>query len=216
MIIGISGFIGSGKGTVGEYLVKEHGWKSVSFASSLKDAVSSIFCWPRHLLEGDTKESREWREIEDPWWSNKLGKPVTPRWVLQYIGTDVLRNHFDDRIWLLSVEKQITDYKGNVVITDVRFKNEMKMLKSMSNAYSVWVRKGELPDWYDTAYAANSDTFLHAPECAEAMETLGIHYSEWDWIGQPIDYTIFNCGSLGDLYQKTEQMLDDLHSRGFK
>ncbi len=211
MIIGISGFIGSGKGTVGDYLVSQHSWKSVSFASTLKDAVSSIFCWPRYLLEGDTKESREWREVEDAWWSNKLDKPVTPRWVLQHIGTDVLRTHFNNKIWLLSVEKQISDYAGNVVITDVRFKNEMKMLQSMPNAHSVWVRKGELPDWYDIAEAANSETFTHAPECSKAMDELGIHYSEWDWIGQPIDFTIENNGTLGDLYQKIDELLVKLN-----
>jgi hypothetical protein len=207
MIIGMSGFIGSGKGTVGDYLVSQHGWKSVSFAGTLKDAVSNIFCWPRHLLEGDTKEGREWREVEDTWWSNKLGKSITPRWVLQNIGTDVLRSHFDDRIWLLSVEKQIIDYTGNVVITDVRFKNEMKMVQSMPNAHSVWVIKGKLPDWYDIAEAANSETFTHAPECAKAMEEIGIHYSEWDWIGQPINYKIENNGTLGDLYQKVDDLL---------
>lgn len=210
MIIGISGFIGSGKGTVGDYLVSQHGWKSVSFASTLKDAVSNIFCWPRYLLEGDTKESREWREVEDTWWSNKLGYSVTPRWVLQHIGTDILRTHFNDSIWVLSVERQIADYRGNVVITDVRFKNEMRMLRSVPNAHSVWVKKGKLPEWYDTAEAANSDTFTHAPECAEAMEKLGIHSSEWDWIGQPFDYIIENNNTLGDLYQKIDNLLIEL------
>ena len=62
MIIGICGFIGSGKDTVADYLVNFHGFRRESFANSLKDAVAVVFGWDRILLEGRTKEAREWRE----------------------------------------------------------------------------------------------------------------------------------------------------------
>ena len=61
MIIGICGFIGSGKDTIADYLVNFHEFKRESFASSLKDAVSAVFGWNREMLEGRTKQSREWR-----------------------------------------------------------------------------------------------------------------------------------------------------------
>ena len=57
MLIGIIGLIGSGKGTVGDMLI-EQGFEHESFASSLKDAASSIFNWDRTLLEGITPASR--------------------------------------------------------------------------------------------------------------------------------------------------------------
>jgi ABC-type glutathione transport system ATPase component len=66
-IIGIVGFIGSGKDTVADYLVNFHRFKRESFANSLKDAVSQVFGWDRELLEGRTQESREWRETKDEW-----------------------------------------------------------------------------------------------------------------------------------------------------
>ena len=72
MLIGICGLIGSGKDTVAERLVTHHGYKRDSFAKSLKDAVSSMFNWDRKMLEGDTKESRAWREQPDEFWSKKL------------------------------------------------------------------------------------------------------------------------------------------------
>ena len=75
MIVGLLGYIGSGKGTVSSVLVNEYGFRQDSFASTLKDACSAIFGWERHMLEGDTKESREWREQVDPWWEEKLGRP---------------------------------------------------------------------------------------------------------------------------------------------
>jgi ferredoxin len=70
MIIGICGLIGSGKGTVADVLV-DQGFTKVSFADKLKDGVSTIFGWNRAMLEGDTDESRQWREqrlneLDDP------------------------------------------------------------------------------------------------------------------------------------------------------
>ena len=54
MLIGVVGLIGSGKGTVSDRLVEQHGYQKDSFAKSLKDAVASMFNWDRNLLEGDT------------------------------------------------------------------------------------------------------------------------------------------------------------------
>ena len=100
MLIGIVGLIGSGKDTVAERLVEKHGYIKDSFAKSLKDAVAAMFNWDRDMLEGDTVSSRHWREQADPFWSQRLGKSVTPRWVLQHFGTEVMRGHMYDGIWL--------------------------------------------------------------------------------------------------------------------
>ena len=59
-IIGICGFIGSGKDTAADYLVNFHGFRRDSFAATLKDAVGAVFGWDRELLEGRTKEARAW------------------------------------------------------------------------------------------------------------------------------------------------------------
>jgi hypothetical protein len=71
-IIGIVGFIGAGKDTAADYLVNFHEYRRESFAGTLKDAVSAVFGWDRTLLEGRTKEAREWREQVDPWWAHRL------------------------------------------------------------------------------------------------------------------------------------------------
>jgi hypothetical protein len=129
---------------------------------------------------------------------------VTPRWVLQYIGTDVFRTHFNTNIWLWSVEKQVADLGNRVVITDTRFPNEINLIRE-SGGKIIWVRKPDLPEWYDAALAQNQnlgyDMTKRYPD---------IHPSEWVWIGSPIDATIFNDGTLDELYGKVDQCLKDL------
>ena len=119
MILGISGLIGSGKGTVADYLVNNYQFKKDSFAASLKDACAYIFDWPRHLLEGDTTDSRQWREETDEWWSDKLNIPsFSPRLALQLIGTESLRDHFDQNIWFLTMQNRIRKNPNqNIVIS---------------------------------------------------------------------------------------------------
>ena len=196
-IVGVLGFIGSGKGTVGDYLVNQYGFKSASYAHSLKDAVASIFDWPRHLLEGDTAESRAWREVADLYWSNKMKKPITPRWVLQHVGTDVLRHHFEDNIWIWSLEKKLAGYNHSTVVTDVRFPNEIKMLQNM-NATLIWVRRNPEPQWADNA--------LLDIESVRAISS--VHPSEYEWINVANYNMIWNNGTLDDLYRKVDQCVN--------
>ena len=94
-IIGICGpLIGHGKDSAAGFLIAE-GYQRISFAGVLKDACANIFGWDRVLLEGNTPESRAFREMPDEWWSKRLDIPnFTPRYALQYVGTDVLRTHF--------------------------------------------------------------------------------------------------------------------------
>ena len=80
MIIGICGLIGAGKDTIADYLVNIHEFRRESFANTLKDSVAAVFGWDRNMLEGRTKQSREWREQPDQWWSERLGMSITPRW----------------------------------------------------------------------------------------------------------------------------------------
>ena len=107
MIIGICGLIGSGKGTVADILVEQHNYEKLSFADKLKDGVSSVFGWNREMLEGDTDESRKWREEADKFWTEETGETITPRLILQLFGTDCMRNGFFDGIWVSLVKQEL-------------------------------------------------------------------------------------------------------------
>jgi hypothetical protein len=203
MIIGICGFIGSGKDTAADYLVNFHEFKRESFASTLKDAVSAVFGWDRELLEGRTKQAREWREQVDPWWAERLGKPqLTPRWILQYWGTEVCRVGFHDDMWIASLENKLRKSTDHVVISDCRFPNEIRSIKEQGGQI-VWIQRGELPSWHIMAAKANhGDTFA-----AEKLKALGVHASETAWVGTKFDSIIDNNGSIDNLYQQLKNLV---------
>lgn len=203
MIIGVCGFIGSGKDTVADYLQNFHEFRRESFASTLKDAVAAVFGWDRTLLEGRTKEAREWREQIDPWWAERLSMPtLTPRWVLQYWGTEVCRKSFHDDIWIASLENKIRNSKDHVVISDCRFPNEIQSIRNAGGKI-VWVKRGDLPEWYDTALAAN----IGHNWALQNLKMQKIHASETAWVGTEFDSVIDNNGSIDDLYQQAKQLI---------
>lgn len=209
MILGVTGFIGSGKDTVADYLCTFHGFKRVSFAASLKDAVSAVFGWDRELLEGSTKTSREWREQKDEWWSNRLQMDITPRWVLQYWGTDVLRNHFHTDIWVASVENKLRQSKDNIVITDCRFANEVKAIKNVGGI-TMRISRGPKPEWYDAAVSFNKGEWgnMTWSLSREELRRKGVHASEYSSVGLDYDHYIENDGSIDDLHTKIQSIID--------
>ena len=203
-IIGIVGLIGSGKDTIADYLVNFHGYRRDSFANTLKDAVSAIFNWDRDLLEGRTSMARQWREQVDEWWSKRLNIPnLTPRYVLQQWGTEVVRKGFHDDTWIASLENKLRNSSDSSVVTDCRFPNEIKMIKGLDGKVLRVVR-GPDPEWYDVASQANKGD-------SEALDLMKnyykVHISEWAWAGTKFDYTIQNNGSIDELYEVVRNLV---------
>jgi hypothetical protein len=211
MIVGICGLIGAGKDTVADYLVNIHQFRRESFANTLKDAVSNVFGWDRELLEGRTKQSREWREQVDSWWSERLGMPnLTPRWVLQHWGTEVVRKGFHDDTWIASLENKIRKSKDDIVISDCRFTNEIVAIKR-AGGIVVRVVRGPEPEWYKFAEAVNEGpTNLSWSLAKTHLETYKIHASETAWIGTKFDAVIDNnADGMDNLYKQVKDLVQD-------
>jgi hypothetical protein len=206
-IIAICGFIGSGKDTIADYLVNFHGYRRESFANSLKDAVSVVFGWDREMLEGRTKQSREWRETKDEWWSARLKQDITPRWVLQYWGTEVVRKGFHDDMWVASLEHRLLSSKDDIVITDCRFPNEIRALKNVG-AIVLRVKRGPEPAWYNHAKNYNKGIKRIGWALGKTeLEKAKVHASEYSWVGSKFDYVVENDTTLDDLYASVEDIL---------
>lgn len=200
MIIGIFGFIGSGKNTVADYLQTRHSFKQMSWASSLKDTVSSVFNWDRQLLEGLTSEARDWREREDQWWSNRLGRKISPRIILQEWGTEVCRNHFHRDIWIASLENKIRNQTSNIVISDCRFANEQEAIKNLGGI-TIRVTRNPEPEWVKLAQV-NFEEFLK-------QNTL-VHSSEYSSVNLKYDHILDNNGTLEELQEKVNSLVEYL------
>jgi hypothetical protein len=209
IIIGVCGRIGSGKDTVADYLVNTHGFKRMSFAGSLKDSVSVIFGWDRELLEGRTRQSREWREKPDTWWAERLDIPnLTPRWILQHWGTEVCRQGFHNEIWIHSLEHKLENTTDNVVISDVRFPNEIDSIRRVGGLV-VKTTRGSDPDWWADAVTVNRGP-THNLGWATAVERLkkyNVHSSETAWAGTLFDAELNNNGSIDELYLQIKNLL---------
>lgn len=140
MIIGINGYSGSGKDTIGKIIQdiypNDH-WKIKKFAGKLKQIGSLLTGIPIKKFEDQdfkkTNLGQEWWTTCDEGW-----QPMTVRDFLQKLGTDGLRNGLHDNVW---VNALMADYKKieygddeqghypNWVITDTRFPNEAKAIK---------------------------------------------------------------------------------------
>lgn len=188
MIIGLTGSIGSGKDTVAGILVQKHKFQKRSAATKLKDILSVLFRWDRDLLEGNTVASRKWREQVDKYWADRFHLPhFSPRWALQHIGTDVLRNNFHPDIFVAQLELDITSCPDDIVVSDLRFPNEVKLIEDLGGFIV--------------------DVIRHPPLQSNA------HTSETSLKDHVANFEIMNDGTLQDLEWKVLDLLKIINSR---
>ena len=103
MLVGICGKAGSGKDTVGDYLVKEYHFKKISLADPIKRLVEDVFVLDKHTVYD--RVAREQPLEKWPGW--------TVRKLLQFIGTELFREKIDDAIWVKSLWYRICEDQGN-------------------------------------------------------------------------------------------------------
>lgn len=197
-VVGLMGRCGVGKNTTAEVLVR-HGFREISFAGRLKDVTAALFGWDRTMLEGNTCEARNQRECVDLYWSECLDLPdFSPRRALQLVGTDVLRRHFRDDLWILATGRDIYQALDDpsvagVVVTDVRFPNEARFLRDKFSAILGRVYRDENEcSWLDDGMAASRGESA----AAARLSALGVHESEWKWMALNSDVAFFNSDAL--------------------
>ena len=205
-VIGLSGFAGAGKSTVAEYLVRQHGFVRLSFAAAVKDIAAAAFAWDRQRLEGATPQDRAWREQSDDFWSERMGKPFTPRYALQYIGTDLFRTHMLPSIWADLVVAKIRQLgpEVNIVVDDVRFVNEREALRAEGALFLLLRRE----QFSSPLHAAMWDTARRGQFGVGIDKPITIHPSEWDWLRDLTvanDAVIVNQGSYDELYAVVDE-----------
>jgi hypothetical protein len=146
MIIGVSGYSGSGKDTVGKIIQYIMGGKKDPFNFSIEDAINKPEEYDWVLNESSNWEIRKFadklkdiaahllgvdaEDFEDPdykksilpsmWWTtcDEGLQPMTVREFLQKLGTDAMRNGLHTNVW---VNALIADYKYEVDMSTFRY-----------------------------------------------------------------------------------------------
>ncbi len=146
-IVGFAGRKGSGKDTCAGVLV-ERGFRQYAFAKPLKDACRHVFDLTEEQLYGDDRETPDVR----------YGK--TPRQLMQLFGVEFIRTHVGEAFWVDKFKAFVDAHDGPVVVSDVRFQNEVDCIKDVGGkVYLV-----------DRASVSRDDS--HVSEKAEELEGL--------------------------------------------
>lgn len=127
MLIGIVGKAGAGKDSIANHLIENYSFTRKAFADPLKEVVQRLFDMTNEQLWGDQKEDIDARY------------GLTPRFLLQYLGTDVLRQLYPN-VWC---DLLVRDYKKlciapqegqaltpRIAVSDVRFLNEAEAIRT--------------------------------------------------------------------------------------
>lgn len=204
------GFKGSGKDTVGKHLVRVHGFKQTAFAKPLKQSLAVLMGWPEKDLEGTTVKSREWRESPDPYWSSQLGRNITPRHAMQQFGTEIIRRNVHNDFWVMRTQKLMEQSPGDWVITDVRFPNEVNMIRSMGGVI-VRVHRGDAPEWEPTAtWIHKQHKWLQPLLLFMNPQVKEIHSSERMWLPCEVDHHVHNNATLTELRAQVDMIVSQI------
>ena len=162
-VIGLIGAAGSGKSLAAEHLQNNYSAVVRALADPLKEIVGRAFSLTGDQLYG----TQEQKETIDSRYN------VSPRWLMQRIGTQGVRYAFGEDIWVETLLKRAKHDKLTAV-SDVRFVNEAHLLK---------LEEAVLVRLVNTNRVSNAD-----PK----------HQSEVEWSLCEYDYEIVHDGKTPD------------------
>lgn len=184
MIIGLTGLAGSGKDTVAYIMESRHNFSKRAFADNLKSAASKIFDLPLIAFY-----QQDLKEVVDPYWS------MSPREMLQKLGTEACRNVFGENIWIDSMMKALSSERlstRHIVITDVRFDNEAEAIRKLGGVI-LHIRSNRKSSLSEAAQ-------LHTSEAGVSWGLL-------------TDYSLYNTGTLEELPAQVAFVINQLSYR---
>lgn len=189
-LIGLGGKLRAGKDAVGDYLEAKHGYTKLGMSDALNEALLAM----NPLIPGDTygweTEYVRYRDLHEAVGYVEAKRNPEVRRLLQALGTEVGREMIDPDVWVNIAVAKIQALRAQgipVVITAVRFPNEVEMIRRLGGT-TVWIER---------------------PERGTEGLTEGIeaHASETSVNDSMFDIRIWNNGTLEQLYGGVAEML---------
>jgi hypothetical protein len=177
--VGLSGWARTGKDTVASVLVENYGYKRVSFADPMREALRRL---SPNIRLADMSSVPLASAVHGMGWEDLKGMSPDVRELMQRMGTEVGRDMFGQNFWVDLAINNIPD-GSKVVFADVRFPNEAEAIKALGG--EVWrvMRSGVGP--------ANDHISEHALNDYHAFDQL-----------------LSNNGSLEELAEKVKNIMD--------
>lgn len=145
-IVAFTGRAGSGKDTAANYLVSQFGFVKISFADPLRQVGKIVF--------GLTDAEMTDRVLKE----QPLDRYpcLTPRVILQRIGTEAFRNNFPG-VWVEAFKREAARY-DRVVVADCRFEDEEQAVHELGG--SVYRVKGVNSPFQTVSSGHASEQFI--------------------------------------------------------
>ena len=164
MLIGLMGKAGAGKDSVADVLCRKHGFDRYAMAKPLKAMLATI---------GFPEPPRELKESLIP------GFTFSWRTAAQTLGTEWGRG-LDPDLWLKLAEQAIVTATRDLVITDIRFPNELALIRRYGGITMAVVGRESKLD------ATNAS---HASEASD-IAMLGLQYINNDGTLDDLEYVV--------------------------
>lgn len=176
-LIGITGKARSGKDSAARYLWTQYAFSRIAFADPLKAAAQAMFGLSDRQAWDD-----ELKEVEIPFWG------MTPRRMLQLLGTDASKPIFGNDIWVKRwlITYDLLNDTDDIVVPDVRVDIEADAIRKRGGIL-IEMRR----------------------DVAGLTGAAGAHVSEGG-LSAPADFVIHNNGTLEELYGALDTIVGGL------
>lgn len=200
-VIGIGGFYGAGKDATADRLVEQHGFTKIQMSSNLHGFLTRQNPWipVQHELThlGIEPGVYPYADLFEVVGYVEMKRIKEVRRIQQTTGTEGGREWLGLDVWVNKVREEIDtllSYGQPVVITGMRYHNELDLIRSYAGGDLWWVTRPSLTaDRVVAAIDDALDTTKHSSE-----NTLG---------PQDFNREILNSGSLEDLYKLTDDLI---------
>lgn len=176
LVIGFMGYAGVGKTTAAKALQDYYKDTEIaSFAGPLKQAVQRLFLFSDEQVYG-TKEHKE--AVDERW-------GISPRKVMQLIGTECLRNMIDPKFHVKRMSNYLQSCNSKVVIIDdIRFADEAELVNQYGKCFLI--QRPGFPredvrhaSEYPPTTLASSYTILNSGETADDFRFQLLAYNDY-------------------------------------